>query len=161
MTTQVQPPVAVTPPLPTRRNAELLLLCFAAVVTVAALLIVEANQERGLRWDLIRYGLAFLAVFGGAHLVIRRFAPYTDPLLLPIVARYWCVRRAQLQGACRCLDHFLGRHDEQSGARFQHQAGDLPGICARRHGDIFEPPAQVSLGIRHRGAQKRRQAYAS
>ena len=86
MTTQVQPPVAVTPPLPTRRNAELLLLCFAAVVTVAALLIVEANQERGLRWDLARYGLAFLAVFGGAHLVIRRFAPYTDPLLLPIVA---------------------------------------------------------------------------
>ena len=30
MTTQLQPPVAVTPPLPTRRNAELLLLCFAA-----------------------------------------------------------------------------------------------------------------------------------
>ena len=47
MTTQVQPPVAVTPPLPTRRNAELLLLCFAALITVAALLIVEANQERG------------------------------------------------------------------------------------------------------------------
>ena len=49
MTTQVQPPVAVTPPLPTRRNAELLLLCFAAVITVAALLIVEANQQHGLR----------------------------------------------------------------------------------------------------------------
>ena len=47
MTTQLQPPVAVTPPLPTRRNAELLLLCFAALITVAALLIVEANQERG------------------------------------------------------------------------------------------------------------------
>jgi cell division protein FtsW (lipid II flippase) len=86
MTTQLQPPVAVTPPLPTRRNAELLLLCIAALITVAALLIVEANQERGLRWDLITYGLIFLAVFGGAHLAIRRFAPYTDPLLLPIVA---------------------------------------------------------------------------
>jgi cell division protein FtsW (lipid II flippase) len=86
MTTQVQPPVAVTPPLPTRRNAELLLLCFAALITVAALLIVEANQERGLRWNLISYGLIFLVVFGGAHLAIRRFAPYTDPLLLPIVA---------------------------------------------------------------------------
>ena len=48
MTTQVQPPVAVTPPLPTRRNAELLLLCFAAVITVAALLIVEANQPDGV-----------------------------------------------------------------------------------------------------------------
>jgi cell division protein FtsW (lipid II flippase) len=86
MTTQVQPPVAVTPPLPTRRNSELLLLCFAALITVAALLIVEANQERGLRWDLTGYGLVFLAVFGSAHLAIRRFAPYTDPLLLPIVA---------------------------------------------------------------------------
>ena len=86
MTTQLQPPVAVTPPLPTRRNAELLLLCFAALITVAALLIVEANQERGLRWDLTGYGLVFLAVFGSAHLAIRRFAPYTDPLLLPIVA---------------------------------------------------------------------------
>jgi cell division protein FtsW (lipid II flippase) len=86
MTTQVQPPVAVTPPLPTRRNAELLLLCFAAVITVAALLIVEANQERGVRWDLTSYGLGFLVVFGAAHLVVRRFAPYTDPLLLPIVA---------------------------------------------------------------------------
>lgn len=86
MTTKVQPPVAVTPPLPTRRNAELMLLCFAAVITMAALLIVEANQQRGLRWDLTGYGLAFLGVFGGAHLVVRRFAPYTDPLLLPIVA---------------------------------------------------------------------------
>ncbi len=86
MTTQVQPPVAVTPPLPTRRNAELALLCFAALITVAALLIVEANQQRGLGWDLAGYGLVFLIVFGSAHVAIRRFAPYTDPLLLPIVA---------------------------------------------------------------------------
>src|SRR5262249_20513404 len=86
MTTQVQPPVAVTPPLPTRRNAELLLLCFAAVITVAALLIVAANHQRGLRWAPTSSGLVFLLVFGGAHLAIRRFAPYTDPLLLPIVA---------------------------------------------------------------------------
>jgi len=86
MTTQVQPPVAVTPPLPTRRNAELLLLCFAALITVAAFMIVEANQQHGLRWSLISYGLIFVVVFGSAHLAIRRFAPYTDPLLLPIVA---------------------------------------------------------------------------
>lgn len=86
MTTQLQPPVAVTPPLPTRRNAELLLLCFAAVITIAALLIVEANQERGLHWDLFSYGLGFLTLFGFAHLALRRFAPYTDPLLLPVVA---------------------------------------------------------------------------
>jgi len=90
MNTQIQSPVAVAPPLPTRRNAELLLLCFAALITVAALLIVEANQERGLRWDphwkTGAFGLLFLAVFASAHLAIRRFAPYTDPLLLPVVA---------------------------------------------------------------------------
>lgn len=86
MTTSPQPPVTVTPPLPTRRNAELLLLCFAALITIAALLIVEANQERALHWDLASYGLAFLTLFGFAHLAIRRFAPFTDPLLLPVVA---------------------------------------------------------------------------
>lgn len=86
VTTQPQPAVAVTPPLPTRRNAEVLLLCFAAVITAAALAIVEANQDRGLRWDLITYAAAFLALFVGAHLAIRRFAPYADPLLLPVVA---------------------------------------------------------------------------
>ena len=46
MTTQPQSPVAVTPPLPTRRNAELALLCFATLITTVALLIVEANQSR-------------------------------------------------------------------------------------------------------------------
>lgn len=86
MTTQPQPAVTVTPPLPTRRNAEVLLLCFASVITAAALAIVEANQDRGLRWDLITYAAAFLGLFVGAHLAIRRFAPYADPLLLPVVA---------------------------------------------------------------------------
>ena len=47
---------------------------------------MQANQERGLRWELATYGLVFLAVFACAHLAIRRFAPYADPLLLPIVA---------------------------------------------------------------------------
>ena len=86
MTTQPQAPVTVTPPLPTRRNAELLLLCFATLITTVALLIVEANQEQGITWDLISYTLAFLTLFVCAHLAIRRFAPYADPLLLPVVA---------------------------------------------------------------------------
>lgn len=86
MTTQPQPPVAVTPALPNRRNAELFLLGFAAVLTTIALLLVEANQEQGLRWDLVQYTVAYLALFAGAHLAVRRFAPYADPLLLPVVA---------------------------------------------------------------------------
>ncbi|WP_343601819.1 FtsW/RodA/SpoVE family cell cycle protein [Mycobacterium sp.] len=85
MTTQPQQPVPVTPTLPNRRNAELLLLCFAAAITAAALAIVEANQDRGLRWTLAGYAAAFLAMFVCAHVAIRRFAAYADPLLLPVV----------------------------------------------------------------------------
>ncbi len=86
MSTQPQPPVTVTPALPDRRNTELLLLCFATVITAAAFAIVQANQERGLSWALLDYAAGFLAVFVVAHLAIRRYAPYADPLLLPIVA---------------------------------------------------------------------------
>jgi len=86
MTTAPQPPVALIPALPNRRNAELALVCFATVITGVALMIVEANQEQGVNWDLLGYTLAFLTLFIGAHLVIRRFAPYADPLLLPVVA---------------------------------------------------------------------------
>lgn len=86
MTTQPQSKISVLPPLPNRRNAELFLLGFAAVITTVALLIVEANQEQGITWDLAQYTVAYLALFTGAHLAVRRFAPYGDPLLLPVVA---------------------------------------------------------------------------
>ena len=52
-----------------------------------ALLIVEANQEQGLQLGSgAATPLAYLALFVGAHLAVRRFAPYADPLLLPVVA---------------------------------------------------------------------------
>ncbi|MEV3903721.1 FtsW/RodA/SpoVE family cell cycle protein [Mycobacterium sp. NPDC050551] len=86
MTTQPQSPVTVMPPLPNRRNAELFLLGFAALITTVALLIVEVNQEQGLSWDLAQYTLGYLALFAAAHVAVRRFAPYADPLLLPVVA---------------------------------------------------------------------------
>lgn len=86
MSTAPQAAVTVVPPMPNRRNAELVLLAFAAVITTVALLIVEANQEQGLSWDLLQYAVAYLALFTGAHLAVRRFAPYADPLLLPVVA---------------------------------------------------------------------------
>ena len=84
--TQPQSPVAVAPPLPNRRNSELVLLGFAAVITTVALLIVEANQESGLQLDLIQFTVGFIVLFGGAHLAVRRYAPYADPLLLPVIA---------------------------------------------------------------------------
>jgi hypothetical protein len=108
MTTQPQPPVAVTPPLPNRRNAELLLLCFAAVITSAAFAIVQADQERRVSWQLISYAAGFLAVFACAHLAIRRYAPYADPLLLPIVAL--------LNGLGLVMIHRLDIDDRLTGA---------------------------------------------
>lgn len=87
LNTAPQPPVAITPALPDRRNAELVLLCFAAMVVAVALLIVEAGHEQGSPWwTLAGYGAAFLVLSGFAHLVIRRTARYADPLLLPVVA---------------------------------------------------------------------------
>ncbi|MFC8043742.1 FtsW/RodA/SpoVE family cell cycle protein [Nocardia sp. NPDC057353] len=77
---------APAPPPATRRNAELLLLAFAAVITTASLFLVEASQEQSITWDIAKYGAAYLALFGIAHLAVRRFAPFADPLLLPIVA---------------------------------------------------------------------------
>ncbi|MEV0298394.1 FtsW/RodA/SpoVE family cell cycle protein [Nocardia sp. NPDC050710] len=77
---------APAPPPSTRRNAELLLLAFAALITTVSLFLVEASQEQSITSDIAKYGFAFLALFGIAHLAVRRFAPFADPLLLPIVA---------------------------------------------------------------------------
>ena len=74
------------PPLPTGRGIELVLLAFAAVLVTLALVLVEANQEQTLTQSLLWVGLAYLALFTVAHLAVRRFAPYADPLILPCVA---------------------------------------------------------------------------
>ena len=71
---------------PTGRAAELWLLVFAAVIVTAALVIVELNQGRGLTVHLAYYGGGYLLALTFAHLMIRRFAPYADPVLLPVVA---------------------------------------------------------------------------
>ncbi len=153
MTTQLQPPVAVTPPLPTRRNAELLLLCFAALITVAALLIVQANQERGLRWNLVGYGLIFLVVFGGAHLAIRRFAPYTDPLLLPIVALLNGLGLVMIHRLDLVNNELSGRHHPSATQQMLWTAGR--GGRVRVRGHLFERPSTtcaLRLHMRTRGS---------
>lgn len=70
----------------TGRNAELWLLVFAAVIVSSALIIVELNQSRTLSVTLAYYGGGYLVALTFAHLMIRRFAPYADPVLLPLVA---------------------------------------------------------------------------
>jgi cell division protein FtsW (lipid II flippase) len=70
---------------PTRRNAELGLLAFAVLVVVSAEAAVEATRNDHVSPHLITYAAVPLVVGVITHLVIRRVAPYADPLLLPIV----------------------------------------------------------------------------
>ncbi|MER7010484.1 FtsW/RodA/SpoVE family cell cycle protein [Saccharopolyspora sp. NPDC000359] len=70
----------------TRRGTELFMLVFAAVIVTSALLIVEISQEQTVTKELFLYGAAFLVLFGAAHFAVRRWAPYADPLILPLVA---------------------------------------------------------------------------
>lgn len=84
MTGPASPPGGT--PVPTRRGAELALLALAAVLTTAALTLVEVNQEQALSLDILKYGAAFLALYAVAHVAVRRLAPFADPLLLPCVA---------------------------------------------------------------------------
>jgi cell division protein FtsW (lipid II flippase) len=78
------PSTGVAPP--TGRVIELVLLAFATVLVTGALILVEANQEQELTTALLFLGVAYLGLFLLAHLAVRRFAPYADPLILPAVA---------------------------------------------------------------------------
>lgn len=68
------------------RPVEIALLCFVFVVVALALINVELAQEQTLSWDLGKYVVAYVVLFLVAHAVVRRFAPYADPIILPVVA---------------------------------------------------------------------------
>ncbi|NGO71278.1 FtsW/RodA/SpoVE family cell cycle protein [Streptomyces boncukensis] len=70
--------------LPSRRNTELAMLVFAVIVPVFAYANVGLAMDDKLPSGMLGYGagLALLAAVG--HLVVRRYAPYADPLLLPL-----------------------------------------------------------------------------
>jgi cell division protein FtsW (lipid II flippase) len=71
--------------IPTRRTTELVLLVFAVCIVVAAEAAVEAARDGRFSTRLITYAAVPIVVGVVTHLVIRRVAPYADPLLLPIV----------------------------------------------------------------------------
>ena len=83
-------PAVHAPPAPTPkssgRTTEVALLSFAVFVVIGALLTVQGAQDVTLSVEFFKYTIAFVVLFGVAHLVIRRFAPFADPLLLPCVA---------------------------------------------------------------------------
>jgi cell division protein FtsW (lipid II flippase) len=70
---------------PQRRGAELRLLVVALLVAAGARAAVELGVEGRVETSTIWYVLALAALLGAAHLAIRRWAPYADPTLLPLV----------------------------------------------------------------------------
>ncbi|MBM7806630.1 cell division protein FtsW (lipid II flippase) [Geodermatophilus bullaregiensis] len=94
--------------IPTRRNTELALLGFAVLITLAAQSIVDVTVTGSLRPELATFGGWFAALWAVLHLVVRRFAPYADPLLLPAVAL--------LSGLGLTMIHRLDLAGEQVGA---------------------------------------------
>jgi cell division protein FtsW (lipid II flippase) len=71
---------------PKRRGTELALLGFAVLITLVAQCIVDITVTGSLRPELATFGIWIIALWTAAHLVVRRWAPYADPLLLPAVA---------------------------------------------------------------------------
>ncbi|WP_338698445.1 FtsW/RodA/SpoVE family cell cycle protein [Streptomyces sp. Q6] len=69
---------------PSRRNTELALLVFAVVIPVFAYANVGLALNGELPTGILGYGLGLGLLAGVAHIVVRRFAAYADPLLLPL-----------------------------------------------------------------------------
>jgi cell division protein FtsW (lipid II flippase) len=69
-----------------RRKTELLMLAFAIVVVLFAYASAGFGLNGKVPAGLVEYGLAFAVLMVIAHLAVRRFAPWADPLLLPLAA---------------------------------------------------------------------------
>ena len=69
-----------------RRRSELLMLCFAFGVVIFGFANVGFGLTGGFPAGVLGYVLAYVIVMLGAHLAVRRWAPYADPLLLPLAA---------------------------------------------------------------------------
>ncbi|MFJ3090461.1 FtsW/RodA/SpoVE family cell cycle protein [Streptomyces sp. NPDC086838] len=69
---------------PSRRNTELMMMVFAIAISVFAYANVGLALDGKLPSGMFGYGAGLILLGGVAHLVVRKFAPYADPLLLPL-----------------------------------------------------------------------------
>ena len=67
-----------------RRSTEMWMMLFACGVVAFAFANVAASLKDQHVSTIAEYIVAFLVIVFGAHLAVRRWAPYADPLLLPI-----------------------------------------------------------------------------
>jgi cell division protein FtsW (lipid II flippase) len=84
------PAPALDPPVPegggSRRRTELIMLVFVFALVAFAFANVGFSLKGTLPSGLAEYMGAFIVIIVAAHLIMRRFAPYADPLLLPLAA---------------------------------------------------------------------------
>ncbi|MEU6123151.1 FtsW/RodA/SpoVE family cell cycle protein [Streptomyces sp. NPDC047123] len=69
---------------PSRRNTELALLAFAVVIPLFAYVNVGLALDGKLPSGMLGYGVGLGLLAAVGHLVVRKFAAYADPLLLPL-----------------------------------------------------------------------------
>ncbi|TJZ50158.1 FtsW/RodA/SpoVE family cell cycle protein [Streptomyces piniterrae] len=69
---------------PSRRNTELAMLVFAVLIPVFAYINVGLAKDHSVPAGVLGYALGLGLLAGVAHLVVRKWAPYADPLMLPI-----------------------------------------------------------------------------
>ncbi len=66
-----------------RRSTELALIGFSAVLILVAFTSASAAYSNKFPSGLVEDAIGFIALSLVAHLAVRRFAPYADPVLLP------------------------------------------------------------------------------
>lgn len=69
---------------PSRRNTELALLAFAVILPCFAYANVGLALDGEMPSGMLGYGIGLGLLAGVGHLVVRKFAKYADPLLLPL-----------------------------------------------------------------------------
>jgi cell division protein FtsW (lipid II flippase) len=69
-----------------RRGAELFLIVISLVIGIGGYAAVGLGVEGKVPTDIVGYGGWLAALIIGCHIVVRIFAPYADPVLLPIVS---------------------------------------------------------------------------
>jgi cell division protein FtsW (lipid II flippase) len=71
-------------PAKPRRSASLTLLVFAMIVSIAAFAQVGLARDGRLPAGMVGYGAGLAGLSAVAYYVVSRFAPYADPMLLPL-----------------------------------------------------------------------------
>ncbi len=67
-----------------RRRAELGLILFGLVIVGIAYVLAALGRSKALPTNVIPFLCGILALFVVAHIVVRRFAPNADPMILPV-----------------------------------------------------------------------------